>query len=254
MLHVRNILIDRGNTYCKVTLSDDGILSEQRLFRKLSQTDLQELCRVSKEVELRALYSAVGAPEKDVIEFLRERCSFFLCLDEHTATPLKKICYNRTQLGADRIALAVGAHSMAPDGDEVLVIDIGTAITYERISPEGVYLGGNISPGPFTRSTALHQATNRLPLVEVDLSYPEFGGTTEEAIKAGIMEGILFEIEGYCHKMKEKYPQSTILLTGGYAFYFADKLKSMTFVVPDLVMKGLDKLLEYNVQIAQTNL
>ncbi|MBB6275691.1 type III pantothenate kinase [Porphyromonas circumdentaria] len=252
MLRTRNILVDRGNSYCKVTLSDNGVLSEQRLFHKLSQADLVHLCDVSPNTSLRALYCAVGSPEKEVIDFLREHCSFFLYLDEKTEVPLKEIHYQRGQLGADRIALAVGAYDVAPSGHEILVIDIGTAITYERISSEGVYLGGNISPGPLTRSISLHQATAKLPEVTLSPNYAEWGNTTEGAIIAGIMEGILFEIEGYCNRMREKHPQPTILLTGGYAYYFADKLKNVTFVEPNLVMKGLDKLLEYNVQTAQT--
>ncbi|KGN97902.1 hypothetical protein HQ36_02930 [Porphyromonas gingivicanis] len=251
MLRTRNILIDRGNTYCKVTLSDDGKLSEQILFRELSQSDLASLCDVPSNVSLRALYSAVGTSESRVIEFLRERCSFFLYLDEKTEIPLKEIRYHRRQLGADRIALAVGAYEIAPKGHEILVIDIGTAITYERISSAGVYLGGNISPGPLTRSISLHQATAKLPQVELAIAYKDLGNTTEEAILAGIMDGILFEIEGYCRKIKDQHPLYTVLLTGGYAPYFADKLKSVTFVEPNLVMKGLDKLLEYNVQKAQ---
>lgn len=248
---VRNILIDRGNTYCKVCISDDGQLSEQMIYEELSIEQIAPFCEVAPETSLRALYSAVGREERAVVDFLQHRCDFFVLLNENTPLPLDAVHYDRKQIGADRLALVIGALALVPPQQEILVIDIGTAITYERISAQRAYLGGNISPGPLTRSRSLHTATARLPEVILEESYPLFGDTTERAILSGIMQGITYEIEGYIDQLRSQYPQSTVMLTGGYAPYFVDKLKSMTFVEPNLIMIGLDRLLEYNVQTKQ---
>ncbi len=245
MLQRRNILIDQGNTYCKLCIVDDGIFKDQTLYKTLPKEVLMDICNVPKDVILSVIFCAVGKLESYNLDFLRERANFFLELNENTPLPIDIASYPRNQLGADRIAVIVGAYSKLEEKQEVLIIDIGTAITYERISKEGKFLGGNISPGPKTRLLSLHKETARLPLVDMPFEENvEIGNTTVSAISCGVNKGVVFEINGYIAELKEKYPQSKVFLTGGYGIYFVNQLKSVNFVVPNLVMIGLNRILE----------
>ena len=106
--------------------------------------------------------------------------------------------YDKTPgtLGHDRIAAVSGAAVMFP-GTNVLVIDAGTAITYDILENGINYLGGTISPGIKTRFKALHTFTGKLPLLNINEGKQNlFGKTTEEAIVCGVQNGILYEVEG----------------------------------------------------------
>jgi type III pantothenate kinase len=140
----------------------------------------------------------------------------------------------------------VGAYTIYP-GKTVLVIDVGTAVTYDIVTSHGEYLGGNISPGLEIRFRALHKYTNRLPLLErPEGSPPLIGESTREAIQAGIVNGIVFEMDGFIKAIGQNYPELRVVLTGGDAKYFEGKLKSSIFVDPDLNLIGLNRILEHN--------
>ena len=247
--HERHLLIDKGNSYAKVAVVDDGVFSPEVAFvEQLTPETLAPLCRVAPGGRLFTVYSSVGEPQLFAPAYLQEQSYYFLQIDAETESPLRALHYERAQLGADRLALAVGALAFTEKDTDVLVIDIGTAITYEWVSSTGEYLGGNISPGPRTRSRARPMATALLPEVELTSDAPEMGSNTHDAILGGIAWGIVYEIEGYIRHLQSKKPRLKVILTGGYATYFADKVKNVTFVVPDLVLRGLDRLLEYNAQ------
>jgi len=141
----------------------------------------------------------------------------------------------------------VGASFLCPDC-EILVIDAGTAITYDFIDSKKVYWGGNIAPGLDLRLRALHEFTQKLPLVSVKNETPFIGNSTDSAILSGVIYGIVFEIDGYINELKIKYPQLSTFLTGGSTFYFAAKLKNAIFAERNLVLIGLNRILQYNVQ------
>ena len=152
---------------------------------------------------------------------------------------------SKNTLGRDRIAVAVGANFLCSNRN-VLIIDAGTAITYEFVDENNVYQGGSISPGLGTRLKSLHEFTKQLPLVEpkdIDILY---GKDTETAILTGVVNGVTFEIEGYINQFKEKYDNLFVFLTGGTAFFFERKLKSIIFASPNLLLIGLNRILNYN--------
>ena len=150
-------------------------------------------------------------------------------------------------LGKDRLAAVVGASFLKP-GKDILVIDAGTAITYDFINSKKQYLGGNIAPGINLRLRSLHEFTQRLPLVQVNSESPLLGVDTNSALVSGALYGIVFEIDGYISTLKIKYPQLSVFLTGGSTFYFDTKLKSPIFAEKNLVLIGLNRILQYNVQ------
>jgi type III pantothenate kinase len=164
-----------------------------------------------------------------------------------TPVPIKNNYHSPLTLGADRLAAAVAAHDLYADKD-VLVIDAGTAITYEFITKDGTYQGGGISAGVSLRLKSLNAFTSRLPLVEAH--FPEFliGRNSEESILSGVMNGIRAEMDGIIQEYKQLYPELIILFTGGDMFYFEKKLKNDIFATPNLVLTGLNLILEYNLE------
>lgn len=180
--------------------------------------------------------------ETAVIESLPFRMTQFCA---SVSTPLKNLYSTPLTLGADRLAAAVGAWSENP-GHDMLVIDAGTAITYDFVSAAGEYLGGNIAPGKDLRLLSLHEHTGRLPLVSADGPAPETGVSTETAIRSGVLLGIRNEIEGYIQRFSEEHPDSYVFLTGGDAHLFAKTIKKGIFVRDFLVLQGLECIIGSN--------
>lgn len=191
-----------------------------------------------------AIYSSV-LNQADESKFRALQTMLPLCIrfDSHTPIPIQNNYHQAEKLGADRLAAAVGAWTLAP-GKSSLIIDLGTAITYDLLSADGVYEGGNIAPGIYLRMKTLHENTGALPMPNVAVEdFPAFGRDTLSAIQAGVYQGIFHEINGYIRQHQGKYPDLTIFLTGGDLIYFVKKLKSGIFARPNLVLTGLFRIL-----------
>lgn len=171
-----------------------------------------------------------------------------LKLNETTALPVENLYETPRTLGYDRMAAVVGANARFP-GRDLLVIDAGTCITYEFVDAQGRYHGGNISPGLQMRFKALHQFTGRLPLVAAEGRRVPMGKDTDTAIRAGVLKGIEYEMVGYIERMRHKYPELLVFLTGGDDISFDTNLKSIIFADKFLVLKGLNRILNYNDRI-----
>lgn len=148
-------------------------------------------------------------------------------------------------LGTDRLAAAVGAF-YKNRGHDMLIIDVGTCITYDFVTAAGEYIGGNISPGPTLRLKALNMFTDSLPLVERKGDTPAMGTDTETAIRSGVMRGIEHEIEGYVDDFLSKYPNLLIYLTGGVELNLRISEKKCIFADKYIVPEGLNRILIYN--------
>jgi len=193
----------------------------------------------------KGIMSSVIDGNKKMIDALKSMLACFVWFDETTIVPVNIEYETISMLGKDRIAAVVGAHYLQP-GRDVLVIDAGTAITYELLEASGVYKGGNISPGLTTRFRSLNRFTGQLPLVKEQADVPFIGTSTESAIRAGVVNGIVFEMDGYIDALKARYGEIYVYLTGGHAFYFENRLKNRIFAAPNLVLIGLNRILEYN--------
>ena len=128
----------------------------------------------------------------------------------------------------------------------MLVIDAGTCITYDLINSKKEYLGGSISPGIQMRYNALHQFTSQLPLLESVDTAMLTGVNTEESIHSGIINGVFVEIDGIIQRYTNQYPDIKVIVTGGNAKFFDKGLKNTIFAKPNLLMEGLNKILDYN--------
>ena len=159
-----------------------------------------------------------------------------------TPTPLQMHYRTPHTLGADRLAAALGAVSLMP-GTHLLVIDVGTCITYDVVEDGRAFLGGNISPGVQLRLQSLHQFTAALPLVEATGEQPLVGYDTATAIRSGVLAGVRAEILGVIRNLALHYPQLQVWLTGGDALGL-DRLDDRPLHRDAyLVARGLESLL-----------
>lgn len=165
--------------------------------------------------------------------------------DSDTPVPIINAYRTPETLGRDRLAAAVGSAWLYPNR-AVLSIDLGTCITYDFITENKEYLGGSISPGMNMRFKAMHHFTGKLPLVEPaeETSLP--GTDTLQSMQSGVQKGIIFEIEGQIRHYRDKYPQTLVILTGGDARYFVNRLKYEIFANQNLVLIGLHQILKHN--------
>jgi type III pantothenate kinase len=165
-----------------------------------------------------------------------------------TPIPLINLYSTPKTLGMDRIAAAVGAWSLKP-GNDILIVDVGTAITYDFVSSKGEYFGGNISPGKDLRFKSLHEHTGALPLVSMNGEIPLIGNSTDSAIRSGVINGIKNEFSGFVSSMREIYPLLLVFLTGGDMELLEKIEKIGTFVSENLVIQGLNSIINYNEKV-----
>ena len=238
-----NLIIDIGNTMAKVALFDGDQMVEVLTDSNESLECLSSLCR-DYPVEQGIVATVIDLNEQ-VLSQLSDLTFPLLWLDHRIPLPVVNLYETPETLGYDRMAAVVGANDRFP-GRDILVIDAGTCITYEFIDAKGQYHGGNISPGMQMRFKALHRQTGRLPLVSADGRRLQMGRDTETAIRAGVLKGIEYEITGYIDAMRHKYPELLVFLTGGDEFSFDTNVKSIIFADRFLVLKGLNRILNYN--------
>ena len=240
-----NLIIEQGNTSTKVAIYGEGNLQASFVYKTFDKSKLKPLFDVYSLDK--GIYSTVADVDEDLIAYLKERLSCFIYFDNDVRLPITIKYKTPHTLGKDRIAAVVGAYYLQPNRN-ILIIDAGTCITYELLEASGSYLGGNISPGMTTRFKALNDYTKKLPLVNEREEVPCWGTCTEDAIRAGVVNGIVFEMDGYIDKAKELYSDVLVFLTGGHSFYFESRLKNSIFADINLVLTGLNRILEYNVE------
>ena len=166
-----------------------------------------------------------------------------------TAIPLRNAYATPGTLGADRLASVVGAAGLRP-GRDTLVVDAGTALKMDLVTADGTYHGGSIGPGLQMRLRALHTFTGRLPLLALpaaDATIPLVGDSTTGSLLSGVVNGTVAEINGLLAQYQQRHPGIGVVLTGGDAAFLAARLPARIFVVPELVLLGLNRILVYHV-------
>jgi len=137
------------------------------------------------------------------------------------------------------------------NGFHVLVINAGTCITYDFVTTDHEYLGGGISPGIRMRFKALNTFTEKLPLVDLKEEVPLVGDNSEDSILSGVINGAVEEIKGVVRMYKQQYPNLQVILSGGDAEYLDKRMKIRIFAFPNIVLVGLNRILEYNLKNAR---
>ncbi|MDH6312266.1 type III pantothenate kinase [Parabacteroides sp. PFB2-10] len=240
-----NLIIEQGNTATKVAVYDKGQVKASFMYKDFN---CELLAPLFEQYDLKyGILSSVIGIDTRMVACLEKRLIRLLQLTPETMLPIRIGYDTPNTLGNDRLAAAVGAYTLQP-GRTVLVIDAGTAITYELVEASGLYVGGNISPGMATRFKALHHYTKKLPLVSEQEEIPLIASNTTAAIQAGVVNGLVYEIDGYIDALQAKYADLFVFLTGGHSFYLQRRLKNRIFADINLVLTGLNRILEYNVE------
>jgi type III pantothenate kinase len=241
-----NLVIDIGNSVSKGAVFEGQSCKYVLTRDNIRAADILALLRDYPDI-VHAIVSTVRKEQPSFTGLLEDKGVSVLLLDHQTPLPIRNRYRTKKTLGYDRIAAAVAANARFP-GQEILILDMGTAITIDFISAENEFRGGNISPGMLMRFRSLHEFTGRLPLVEPAHQDALLGDNTENAIRAGVQNGIIFELDGYINEQKKRYPRLRVLMTGGDAVFFDKKLKNSIFVDLNLNLYGLHRILEYNVE------
>ena len=257
-----NATIDIGNTYAKVGFFTQNDLVE--IYKRLPINDLKEII-TSKVIE-NLIISSVTKSQIELEEIFSGSLINRIFLNPDTPIPIKKNYETPQTLGADRLAGAVAANFLFPE-QNVLIIDMGTAIKYDYVSAIGAFEGGIISPGMRIRFEALHTFTKRLPLVTATTIPDLIGKNTHACIQSGVVNGIIAEVNGMIENY-QKLGQCQVILCGGDAPFFESQIKKPTFAVdlaketnksaqnaafsiksiPNLTLIGLNRILQYNVE------
>lgn len=237
-----NLIIDIGNSAAKAALVHDGSIVASHCFTDNIAQNIQKLGETAT-IES-AIISSTRQRDANIERAVARIAKTTTIFDHTTPLPIVNLYQTPETLGMDRLAAAVGAWSLS-GGSELLIFDLGTAITIDKVSAAGEYLGGNISPGMGIRFASLNNFTEKLPLVRYEESRRDdttIGTTTVDAIWKGVVLGIDYEIRSYI----ELNPTAKIYFTGRDAKNFATSLKNTIFVDHELVIKGLDRILEHN--------
>ncbi len=239
-----NLVIDIGNTRTKFSVFNQGEVLITVPVDEFRPEHIEVLKNEHPSLN-KVILSSVKGYSPELKETLQNNFDIFIELDHNTPIPLENKYNTKETLGKDRIAAVVGAFDLYPETN-ILVIDAGTAITYDILNNKSQYLGGNISPGIEMRFKALHHFTGKLPQVQAAEMNKLFGTTTEEAILLGVQNGISYEVDKTIDNFKEFYSNLKVIITGGDANFFDKKLKNYFFVHFNLVALGLNCILEYN--------
>lgn len=236
-----HLVLDIGNSRIKLAVFRKDKIVRHMIFDRLRVKDIQA---VKKTYPFEwVIFSSVRASNPYVIQHLSKNYHL-IELNSNTKTPLKNLYKTKNTLGMDRWASVIGAHSRFPNKN-VLVIDMGTCVKYDFVDARGNYHGGNIAPGLQMRLESMHVMTGKLPLVSKKYNSDFLGKSTKQALQNGAVWGLKLEIEGFIKTLTEKWPDITIILSGGDSKYFGEIVESKIFVLPELVLIGLNETLKY---------
>ncbi|GAA0711455.1 type III pantothenate kinase [Aquimarina litoralis] len=239
-----NLVIDVGNTSIKIGVFQKDILIHKENLKLLDfQERIEKLHQDYSFINSAILSSVANFQEKD-ITLLKSKFKT-LILDHTLKMPFQNLYATPRTLGVDRLALVAAAVCQFPKKD-TLVIDAGTCITYDFKNKEEFYLGGAIAPGIRLRYTSLNNYTSKLPLLNLEAPKNHIGDSTNQSIHSGVVNGILYEIEGTIAEYCNTYPDLTVILTGGDAHFLSKRLKNSIFATSNFLLEGLNYILAFN--------
>lgn len=233
------LCFDFGNTIKKYAFIEG---QEIVLLGQLPSFNLDEISEIlrNKLISKIIVSSVIDIPD-EFVAFLRTIGSLQILSNSDLNPKFSKSDYNLSSLGIDRKLIALGAKYIYPN-QNLLIISLGTCITYNFISNEGAFEGGIISPGLVMRAKGMHEFTDQLPLVDWQKFKTDtfFGKNTAENLYHGVVTAACLEIEGFVQKFKFQTPNLRILLCGGDAEFIHSKLKLGELVIDqNLLWKGM---------------
>ena len=249
------LVIDVGNTNIALGVYKDGqLMADWRLRTQRGRTadeygvylrELLEHAGLSfSDITGMAISNVVPPAAAALLETGRK----FFEVEAYLVDPAKeasiRICYEpKSAVGADRIVNAVAAHTLY--GGPAVVVDFGTATTFDAVSEEGDYLGGAIAPGIGISLEALFRSASRLPRIDLVRPPSAIGTTTESSMQAGIIYGFAGQVDEVVAKFREELgSDAKVIATGGLASLIATESRTIEIVNPLLTLEGLRLMYE----------
>lgn len=245
-------VLDIGNTETTAGLFDGAeLLAHWRLVTEVSRTpdeiglQLRALL-ASREVPLNSVTgSAIGSVVPALTGSVAESCRTLfgrdaLVVDARTPLPIKLDVIEPLTVGADRIVNTLAASRLFQR--DTIVVDLGTATTYDCITADGVFLGGVIAPGLRTSAETLFRRTSKLPATELVAPATAIGRRTEDCIRSGLIFGTADAVDGIVRRIKAEWPTGRVPLvvaTGGLAPVIKPHCREVERLEPDLTLVGL---------------
>jgi type III pantothenate kinase len=240
------LALDIGNTRIKAAVFEGSTLMETFVFLNNElQKNIENILNKYKKITNLVVSSVSDVEKTTVIGF--ENVIKIHFVSNKDAFPFENCYETPLTLGNDRLVLATGATLQFPKQNR-LVIDAGTCVTYDFINDENKYLGGAISPGLRLRYEALHNYTSKLPLLTIGNSEDFIGKSTSKSIHSGVINGLVYEIDGFIDEYKAKYSNFIIILTGGDSEFLAKRLKNTIFANSNFLLESLNQTFQYKIK------
>lgn len=246
-----NLAIDIGNSFTHLAVFKESRMIYSQNFNSHSSAELGKALKlIPKKQDLRRIgISSVASDRTNHIDdIVRKKFKISpVIINNKSKLPINIKILNSTTLGADRICNAVCGYAEAKGKSNVLIIDLGTANTYDLVLKNGDFVGGIIAPGVMTSSRALNKNTGRLPLLdytELSSNAPLIGRNTFDAIRSGLVNYMKFATEGIVAAVKKKYGHKLlIVLTGGSSGLLGSKLDFKYISKKNAVLEGINIIL-----------
>jgi type III pantothenate kinase len=251
------LAIDVGNTQTHVGAFDGSELVEHWRFSTEREATGDEIAIMVhallalrgiefSDIDAEAISSVVPrlVPEyRQMFERYLDREALIVGPGTKTGMPIR--LDNPRELGADRLVNAVAGYDHCRDA--CVIVDFGTAITYDAVSASGEYLGGIIAPGIEISIEALTSRAARLPKVDIERPRALIGKSTDASIQSGVVYGFAGQVDGICRRLRKELGEGiTTIATGGLASVIVSFTETIDLVDDLLTLKGLRLIYERN--------
>jgi type III pantothenate kinase len=240
------LTVDVGNTRIKAAVFEGDTVLERFVFdKKALEKKIKNILEKFETIAYLVVSSVADVEKQSFLAFEDQVKVHFVSNED--AFPFSNNYGTPKTLGIDRMVLAAGATLMYPNQNR-LIIDAGTCVTYDFVDENNVYQGGAIAPGLRLRYESLHQFTAKLPLLTVESPKGYVGKSTTESIHSGVVNGLVYEIDGFIDEYKAACTKIIIILTGGDADFLAKRLKNTIFANSNFLLESLNQTFQYKIK------
>ncbi|MBA0883556.1 type III pantothenate kinase [Flavobacterium undicola] len=240
------LTVDVGNTRIKAAVFEGDTVLERFVFdKKALEKKIKNILEKFETIAYLVVSSVADVEKQSFLAFEDQVKVHFVSNED--SFPFSNNYGTPKTLGIDRMVLAAGATLMYPNQNR-LIIDAGTCVTYDFVDENNVYQGGAIAPGLRLRYESLHQFTAKLPLLTVESPKDYVGKSTTESIHSGVVNGLVYEIDGFIDEYKAACTKIIIILTGGDADFLAKRLKNTIFANSNFLLESLNQTFQYKIK------